>query len=184
LEREKELTGKGVAYCATCDAMFYKDQVVAVAGGGNSAMTSALHLANICEKVYMLVRSELKGDAIWIEQVKNNPKIEIIYQAGVKQLLGEGKLSGIDLGDRQLAVTGLFIEVGSIPDTSWLPDLGLDINERGYIKVDDAKQTNVAGLFAAGDITTGSAGLNQIITACAEGAVAANTAFQYIQKGL
>ncbi len=182
LEREARLVGKGVAYCATCDAMFYKDKVVAVVGGGNSAMTAALHLANLCSKVYLLVRSELKGDMVWAEQVKNNPRIEILYQVEVKKLIGEEKLSGIDLGDKQLEISGLFIEIGSIPNTSWLSDLSLEFDNHGAIKIDSRQQTSIPGILAAGDITTGSGGIHQIITACGEGAVAATAAFQYIKQ--
>jgi len=183
LAREAELTGKGVAYCATCDAMFYKDKVTAVVGGGNSAMTAALQLAEFCQKVYLLVRKDqLKGETVWAEQVAKNEKIEIIFNTEVKELMGEDKLTGVKLNDRELELAGLFIEVGSIPDSEWLADLQVELNERGYIKVDDLKQTNIPGFLAAGDITTGSGGVHQIVTACAEGAVAANTVFQYIKK--
>jgi len=188
LPDENRFVGHGISYCATCDAMFYKNKTVAVAGSGNSALTAALHLAEVAEKVYLIVRSDrFKGEAVWVDSVKNNPKIEVIFNTSIVGLAGVEKLETIKLSQMYndsdvLSVSGLFVEVGSKPDLSWFNGLNLDLNEAGYIKVSADQSTNQAGVWAAGDITDASGGLRQIITACAEGAVAAAGIFQYLQQ--
>ncbi len=188
LPGENRLVGKGVSYCATCDGMFYRDRVVAVIGGSDSATTSALYLAEVAKKVYQIYRrGQLRGDPTWIEQAVKHPKIEIIYNTNVVSLLGEEKLEKIKLdqpyqGKKEIAVDGIFIEIGSEPDTSLFQPLGIATDKKGYIKVGPDQATNIAGLWAAGDITTGSNYFRQIITACAEGAVAAESIFKYQQR--
>lgn len=188
LPREKELLGKGVSYCATCDAMFFKNKDVAVIGGGNSAMTAALYLAEVANKVYQIIRgTELKGEMIWQEQLKSNPKVELIFENNVGELLGEGKLEAIKLnqeyqGQSELRIDGLFVEVGSIPNTALFESLGAQKNEAGYLIIDGAQKTSVPGLWAAGDLTSGSNHLHQIITACSEGSIAAGDIFNYLKS--
>lgn len=183
---EEKYLGRGLAYCATCDAMFFRDKIVAVVGGGNSAMTAALYLAEVAQKVYLLVKGdELNGEMVWVEQTEKNPKIEIKYQSEVLKLKGENKLEGLDLKVKEeiqdLVLDGLFIEIGTQPDPLLIEQLGLE-TDRGYIKVDIAQKTNVPGVWAAGDITTNSNSVRQVITACSEGAVAAQDIFTGLQK--
>ncbi len=186
LPGEDKLLGKGVSYCATCDAMFYKGKRVAVIGGSNSANTAALYLAEVAEKVFQIYRGEqLRGETVWVEQVQANDKIEVIYQTQVTALLGEEKLTGIKLdrpyqGKQELAVDGLFVEIGSEPDITLAKQLKLSLDEYNYIKVQPDQATNIKGVWAAGDVTNASNNLRQIVTACAEGAIAAESIFKYL----
>ncbi len=186
LPGEDKLLGKGVSYCATCDAMFYKGKRVAVIGGSNSANTAALYLAEVAEKVFQIYRGEqLRGETVWVEQVQANDKIEVIYQTQVTALLGEEKLTGIKLdrpyqGKQELAVDGLFVEIGSEPDITLAKQLKLSLDKYNYIKVQPDQATNIKGVWAAGDVTNASNNLRQIVTACAEGAIAAESIFKYL----
>jgi thioredoxin reductase (NADPH) len=188
LENEGKFLGHGLSYCSTCDAMFFKNQIVAVVGSGNSALTASLHLAEIAEKVYLVVRHDvLKGETTWADQVRSNKKIEILFNTNVVSLQGAEKLTGIKLdkeysGSDTLPTTGLFVEIGSTPDTAWLQNLDLEYDKFGYIKVNGDQSTSQDGVYAAGDITTGSNQLRQIITACAEGSVAATSIFRKIKE--
>lgn len=189
LEEEIKYLGKGVAYCATCDAMFFKEKIVGVVGSGNSALTAALYLAEIAQKIYLIVRGDsLKGEVAWIDQVKNNSKIEVIYNSTVSKLQGEEKLELIELKNTKdeteilnLDLAGLFIEIGTEPDSLLLEQLSLDL-DRGYVVVDKEQKTNISGVWAAGDITTNSASFRQVITSCSEGAVASYSIFSHLQK--
>jgi len=188
LPKEKELSGKGVSYCATCEAPFFKDKVVGVIGGGNSAHTAVLQLSAIAKEVYQIYRgTEFKGDRVWIEQNSKNPKIKILFETNVVELLGEGKLEGVKL-DREyqasdsLRLDGLFIEIGSEPDTTLAEGLGLEVSEKGLIKVTPDQTTSVSGVFAAGDVTDASNSFRQIVTASAEGSIAADSAYKYLAK--
>lgn len=187
LPKEDNFLGKGISYCATCDAMFYKDKVVAVIGGGDSANTASLYLAEVATKVYQIYRGEkLKGEPAWVDQIKINPKIEVIYNTNVVELLGEDKLSAIKIknGDEEktLDVDGLFVEIGSQPETSLIDSLGLKTDAGKYIEVSASQETSRRGIWAAGDITTGSDNFRQIITACSEGAIAAQSIFKRLQS--
>lgn len=188
LSEESRFVGHGLSYCATCDAMFYKDKTAAVIGAGNSAMTAALYLAEVANKVYIVARgSELRGEVVWMDQVKNNPKIEVIGNTSVVGLAGENKLETIKLsqpynGNDILAVDGLFVEIGSAPDTAWLGNLELKAEASGYLIVQPDHSTSQPGIWAAGDITNGSNGLRQVVTACAEGAIAAGAIFKHLQQ--
>ncbi|PIP34527.1 hypothetical protein COX68_00190 [Candidatus Falkowbacteria bacterium CG_4_10_14_0_2_um_filter_41_15] len=188
LPDENRFVGHGISYCATCDAMFYKNKTVAVIGSGNSALTAALYLAEMAEKVYLVIRGDhFKGEIVWVDSIQNNPKIEVIFNTSVIGLAGVERLETIKLSQAHnnsdiLSVSGLFVEVGSQPDVSWFSNLSPELNPAGYIKVSADQATSQAGVWAAGDITTASNGLRQIVTACAEGAVAAAGIFQYLQK--
>jgi len=185
--REQELTGRGVSYCATCDAMFYRGKTVAVAGGSDAALTAALYLSEIAEKVYLIYRgTELRGDPTWAEQVRNSAKVEIIYSANIIELLGTNKLEGVKL-DRlynkgsELAVGGLFVEIGTEPRLDAYQGFDLALDGEGYLKVGKDQSTGQPGVWAAGDITDGSNGFRQIITAASEGAIAAESIFKYLK---
>jgi|AntAceMinimDraft_4_1070372.scaffolds.fasta_scaffold20726_1 thioredoxin reductase (NADPH) len=189
LAGEKEFLGKGVSYCATCDAIFFKDKIVAVVGGSDSANTASLYLAEVAKKVYQIYRKdELRGEAAWVEKIKYNEKIELVYNTEVVGLAGDGKLEKIILdkpykGEQEIIVDGLFIEIGTIPQGDLVGKLPtIEMNDKHYIKVGQDQATSQAGIWAAGDITTGSNNFHQIITACSEGAVAVESIFKFLQN--
>jgi thioredoxin reductase (NADPH) len=188
LAEEKKFLGRGLSYCATCDAPFYKGQRVAVIGGGDSANTASLYLANIAEKVYQIHRRpQLTGERAWVNQVISNPKIEIIYEREVISLEGEKDLQAIILnqphkGEKRIPLEGIFIEIGSVPRQELIQQLKIETNPQGYIKVKTDQSTSQEHVWAAGDITDGSNNLRQIVTACSEGAIAAYSIFQDRQK--
>ncbi len=188
---EKELTGKGVSYCAICDSPFYKNKIVAVAGGGNSALDAAEVLSKIAKKVYLIHRrEEFRGFEILIDEVKNKNNVEFILNSEVKEIIGtsigsaQAKLEKIKVfnnktkQESELAVDGLFIEIGRIAQTDLVADL-VKRDERNQIIVDEKCQTNLAGMFAAGDVTPVE--FKQITIACGQGTIAALAAYQYIQ---
>lgn len=184
---EKEFVGRGVSYCATCDAFFFKDKTVCVIGGSDSAAMAALALAQFAKKVYIIYRrSELRCEPVWKEKIEKNEKIEVIYNTNVIEIMGNERVEAIKLdnpyqGSDTLEVDGVFIEIGFTPGTSLVSEIGVELDESGYIKINPDCSTNVEGVFAAGDITNGSAGLRQIVTAVAEGAIAVYSAFRYLK---
>lgn len=179
---EEKYQGKGVSYCTTCDSAFFKDKIVAVIGGANSAAVGALHLAAFAQKVYIIYRRKpLRADPVWIERVKKNKKIEVVYDTNVTKILGDGvKVTGVewDKDKKGLEVDGVFIEAGGVPGTTLVKPLEVKLDENGFIKVDLKMATNIPGLFAAGDITSSGALLQQIATACAQGAMAATSVYR------
>lgn len=185
---EKEFAGKGISYCATCDGFFYKGKTVAVIGGNDSAAAAAVYLADIAQKVYLVYRKgELRAEKCWVESVKKNPKIEIIYNANVKEIKGKDKVGEIILdvsyqNSFTLKVDGVFVEIGFDPNTDLAKNLGVKLDNEGYIKIDAEGKTAEEGVWAAGDITTGSNKFKQIITAAAEGAIAANSIQKYLKE--
>jgi len=188
LSDEDKFVGHGISYCATCDAMFYRDKIVAVVGGSDSANTAALYLAEIAKKVYQIYRRDkLRGETLWIEQVLKNSKIEVIYNTQVKGLKGFEKLEKIILDQpyqdkQELAIDGLFIEIGVLPQKYLIDNLNLETNDQGYVKVSEDQKTNQSGIWSAGDITTASNNFHQIITACSEGAIAVESIFKFLQQ--
>jgi len=179
---EDKFLGNGISYCATCDASFFKNKIVAVVGGSNSALTAALLLAEYAKKVYIIYRkgSFFRAEPAWIKQVNENKKIEIILNANVKEIYGKEKPNGIKLDTSQdLKLDGVFIEIGSVPDEKFSKKLGLK-TEKGYIVVNKKQETSIKGIYAAGDITNNN--LKQVITACGEGAIAATSAYEEIKK--
>jgi len=185
---ETEFTGKGVSYCATCDATFFKDKIVAIVGGGDAGATASLQLADLAKKVYWLYR-EQKPAAMpsWQEQVRKNPKVEEINKTNVKKIKGNVSVEKIILdrdynGKKELMVQGLFVQIGAVPSVDLAKDLRVKLNEYGYIKVDEAQKTNTDGVYAAGDVTSASNRFKQIITACSEGAIAAHSVYEYLKK--
>jgi len=179
---EEKYIGKGLTYCATCDGPFYKDKVVAVVGGSDAANTTSLYLSQIASEVIQIYRKDkLRGDPTWSHQVINNPKIKVIYNKNIKDLEGTEKLEFVILDDgTKIKVNGLFVEIGSVPNTTLIENLNIATDKNGYIIVDQAQKTNIEGAWAAGDITTGSNSFRQIITACSEGAIAAEDIFRYL----
>jgi thioredoxin reductase (NADPH) len=174
VDREEELTGKGISYCATCDGGFYKGKVVGVVGGSDAAVTSALLLADLADKVYLLYRKEeLRAEKAWVDLAKANKKIEILYKTEVVELLGTEKLDAIKLNtEKIISLNGLFIEIGSVPNTELLSRLNVSLDDNKFIIVNKEQKTNVSGIFASGDATNAS-DLKQVITSASQGAIAA-----------
>jgi thioredoxin reductase (NADPH) len=186
---EREFLGKGVSYCPTCDGPFFKGKIVAVIGGADSAVMAAIHLSEFAQQVYLIYRREkLRAEPIWTERVQQNKKVQIIYQTNVLEIQGRNKVEKMILdqpwqGKSELAVDGVFIEIGSVPNVALIKDLGIVSDKDGFINIKEDGSTSVAGIFAAGDVTTGSNKLRQVITAVAEGAIAAKSAYEYLRKG-
>ena len=184
---EEEFKGKGVSYCPTCDAPFFKDKTVAVIGGANSAASAAQLLSEYAEKVYIIYRGEkMKVDPAYEENLAKNEKIEIMYQTNVKEILGDKTVTKIKLdkahnGSDELAVQGVFIEIGSEPGVELANQLVVTVDEQGFVIVGSDQSTNVPGVWAAGDATTGSNKMRQILTAAAEGAIAAGAVYKKLQ---
>ena len=185
IEREKELTGKGVSYCATCDGAFYKNKDVAVVGGGNVAVEDALYLSNIVNKVYIILRNEtFKADDASVSDLKKKENVEIIYNSNVTKMVGENKLESIIIKDKngtdkELNISGLFIAIGRIPENENFKNL-INLDDYGYIIAGEDCHTNVDGIFVAGDNRTKE--LRQLVTATSDGAIAASEATKYVNK--
>jgi len=180
---EDKFLGKGISYCATCDAPFFKDKVVAVMGGGNAAITAALLLSNYAKKIYIIYRKNefFRAEPAWIRQIKENKKIKPIFNSNIIEIYGDNTVKGIKLDTKKdLKVDGVFVEIGSIPDEKISKQLKLK-TEENYIVVNKKQETNIKGVFAAGDITNNP--LKQVITACGEGAIAATSAYEEIRRG-
>ena len=179
LANEEPLTGRGIHYCAHCDGMFYRDKVVALVGGGNSAAAEALHLSRVAKKVILIHRRDtLRATKIYHEPLMAQDNIEFRWNSAVSELLGEDRLSGIRVRDlrsgdeEDLEVSALFVSIGRKPSTDLFADQ-LEL-EDGYIRADESTKTSIPGVYAVGDIRTKA--LRQIITAAADGANAAHAA--------
>ena len=184
---EKEYLGKGVSYCTTCDAPFFKGKTVVLVGGSDSAVSGAIHAAEFAEKVYLIYRGEqLRAEPVWIEDALKNPKIEILYKTNVIKINGEGKVTGVELdqdyqGKKELAVDGVFVEIGGVPGSSLVAALGVEVDQANYIKVNDDMSTNIPGFFSAGDLTDKAQVLVQMTTACAQGAIASASVYKFLK---
>lgn len=186
IDREEQLTGKGVAYCAACDGMFYRGKTVAVVGGGNSAAADAMLLSRICEKVILIHRRDsLRATKIYHDPLMKAENIEFRWNSTVHRLLGGERLSGLELRDvetgelSELRADGVFISVGRSPETGLFRGQ-LELDGGGYIAADESTRTSLPGVFAVGDVRTKA--LRQVITAAADGAVAAHYAEQYLAE--
>ncbi|MCD6405805.1 MAG: FAD-dependent oxidoreductase [Planctomycetes bacterium] len=181
---EKEFAGKGVSYCATCDAFFFRGRTVAVVGGSDSAAAAAVLLSNMARKVYVIYRRErLRAEPIRVERLENTPNVEIITNATIDKIVGSDTVTQVALtGGGNLPVDGVFVEIGFDPSTKISKQLGVDLDESGFIRVDEACRTSVAGVYAAGDVTTGANRMRQLVTAAAEGAIAAESAYEDIKQ--
>jgi len=184
---EDKFLGRGVSTCATCDANFFKGKVVAVIGGGNSALEAAELLAEFATKVYLVHRrEEFRADEITVEKVKNMDKVEIITNHVPTEVIGEMFVKGLKIKDvnsdeeRVLDVDGIFVEIGYELKTDWLKDL-VKLNEIGEIVIDDRCRTSHPGIFAAGDVTT--VPYKQTVISAGEGAKAGLEAYAYIKGG-
>ena len=170
----------GISYCAVCDGPLYKNKDVAVLGGGNSALEEVLYLTNVTSKVYLIHRrNEFRGDKKVIEQIENNPKIILKLSLTIEELIGDKSLEQIKLNNGEVInVSALFPYIGQIPNTQFLSFTNL-CNENGYIIVNNNMDTNVPGLFAAGDVTNQK--LKQVVTATSDGAIAATSVIEYLR---
>ncbi len=176
VQGEEKFLGKGVSYCYTCDAPFFKDKTVAIVGGSDSAAKAALLLADYAKKVYIIYRKEnLRCEPHYLEKIKNK-NIEILNNTEIKEIKGTDFVESVTLTNSKLKLDGVFIEIGTIPATNLAKKLNIELDENNYIKVNNKQETNIKGVYAAGDITNQL--LKQIITAAAQGAIAANSIFQ------
>lgn len=183
---EDEFLGKGVSYCTTCDGYFFKDKVVAIVGGGNSAVEGANDLAQVASKVHLIYRGDIEADPAYIDLMRKNPKIievpltnvtEIKGDTGVRELILDRPFNGLN----SLKVEGVFIEIGYIPSNDLAFKMGLTMNQYGYVMVDRGMGTNIKGIFVAGDLNNASNNFHQQVTAAAEGSIAAQSAYRYIK---
>ena len=184
LDRELELGGRGISYCATCDGGFFRNKVVAVVGGGDTAVEDALHLSRIAEKVYLISRSDnLKANKVAQEKLFKTSNVEILWDSAVTNLHGENKLESIEVKNKknndifELKMDGLFVAIGSTPSTELVKNL-VELDKNGYIIADESCKTNIDGIFAIGDIRTKS--VRQVLTAAADGAVSIYEAEKYL----
>ena len=186
LPNEDKLIGKGVSYCSTCDGIFFKDKKVAITGGGNNAIDDALYLSDIANKVYLIYRQkDFKIDSLNLEKLKERNNVEFILNSNITELIGNEKLENIVVKDNdtsienRLDIEGIFIAIGHIPVSSMCKNL-VKTNELGYIIADENCNTNIEGIFAAGDIRIKA--VRQLTTACGDGTVAAINACKYLNK--
>lgn len=185
IENEDKFIGKGISYCATCDGAFYKGKDVAVVGGGNTAIEEALYLSNIVNKVYIIHRrNEFRADKSEIDKLNCKNNIEIIYNNKINKIIGDKKLSEIEIINNDnkkstIKIDGLFIAIGRIPENNSYINL-INLDENGYIISNENCNTNIDGIFVAGDNRTKK--LRQLVTATSDGAIAANEAIYYLKK--
>lgn len=185
---EEEFSGRGVTYCATCDAFFYKGKDVAVIGGGDSAVEGAAIAAQVARTVYLIHRrKELRAEPYWTDRLKERTNVAMVLENQLKEIAGDSKVRSIMLdkpfrGSNTLTIDGVFIEIGATPSVELARQAGAEIDARGYLKVRPDQATNVPGLFGAGDVTNASNYFAQFATAAGEGAVAANSVFNYLSS--
>lgn len=186
IKGESDLIGMGVHYCAHCDGRFYKDKIVAVIGGGNSAVADALYLSRLAKKVYLVHRRDsLRATKIYHEPLKNAPNVEFVWNSVVKEFDHNGSMEGVIVEnvitkeEAKIFCDGVFVSIGRKPATDFL--IGhVELDGNGYIIANENCKTNVDGVFVAGDVRTKE--LRQIITAASDGAVAADTAEKYLTE--
>ncbi len=182
--REQELTGRGVSYCATCDGNFFRKRDVAVVGGGNTALEDALYLAELANKVYLIHRRDsFRGEEATVARLREKENVEFVYNSNVTALLGDKRLSGIEVTDkrsgevRSIELKGLFVAVGRIPENEGFREL-IELDAAGYAVAGENCHTRIPGVFVAGDNRTKE--VRQLVTAAADGAVAATEAVKYL----
>lgn len=186
VEGEKEFAGKGVSYCATCDGNLFKGKDVAIIGGGNTALVEALYLSNICNKVYLIHRRDkFRGENHLVESVKKRDNIKILYSFVPQKINGDVKVRTLTVKNKEtkeikdIDISAVFVAIGFEPDNEIFADV-ISVDNKGYIIAGEDCKTNVKGIYAAGDTRTKQ--LRQIITAAADGAVAATEAANYINS--
>ena len=186
LNNEDKLLGKGISYCATCDGTFYKDKIVTITGGGNSAIDDALYLSNIVKKLYVIYRKkDFRIESVNLDRLKKKDNVEFILDTNITDIKGDEKLESITIKnnetneEKELKVDGLFIAIGHIPVSDMCNNL-VKTNESGYIIANEDCTTEVDGIFVAGDIRIKD--IRQLTTACSDGTVAALNACKYLSK--
>ena len=186
LPNEQALVGKGVHYCAHCDGRFYKGKTVAVVGGGNSAVSDALYLSRVTEKVYLIHRRDtLRATKIYHEPLMKAENVEFIRDSAVTEILSDGRVTGVrvrnlkDGTEREVAISGLFVSIGRKPATDFLNG-ALELDSYGYIVANETTRTSFPGVFAVGDVRTKA--LRQVVTAVADGATAIHYAEEYLNE--
>ena len=186
IDREKELIGAGVSYCATCDGAFFRGKDVAVVGGGNTALEDAQFLSNYCNKVYVIHRRDsFRGEIKHVEALKSKPNVKFILDSNVTKLIGEERLEAIEVGNkktgdkREISVAGVFVAIGQMPDNEAFDEL-IATDDYGYIEAGEDCKTGTEGIYVAGDCRTKT--VRQLTTAAADGAVAALAACEYLQS--
>jgi len=182
---EEEFTGKGVHFCALCDGFFYKGKTIAVIGGSDSAAKEALLLTQWANKVYVIARTTLHPEPVNAERIKASDKIEVINGTTLREVFGEKKVTGVVLdkpytGSNRLALDGIFVEIGRTANSDLAKSLGVELNQKGEIKITRDSSTNVIGIYAAGDVTDTK--FKQAITGSAEGVHAAYSAYEFLNK--
>ena len=185
IENEENYLGKGISYCATCDGALFKDKIVAVVGGGNTALEEALYLSNITKKVYLIHRrEEFKASINIINKLQEKENVIFLTNRTITKLIGKESLEEIELTDNnnnkeKIKIDGLFIAIGKIPESNIFKDL-INIDEEGYINSGEDCKTNIDGIFVAGDIRKKN--LRQLVTATSDGAVSATAAINYLNN--
>lgn len=186
LQDEEKYVGKGISYCAVCDGAFFKNKDVVVIGGGNSALEESLYLTQFVNKIYIVIRRDVfRADKIIQDKILNNDKIEIITKHVPKAIIGDDLVKGIILEnvdtkqEMRLDVEGIFPYIGSVPNTNFIKDI-VKLNPQGYIITNEKMETNVAGIYGVGDVIDKQ--LRQVVTACSDGAIAAQMAYHFINK--
>jgi thioredoxin reductase (NADPH) len=192
VEGARELKGKGVSYCATCDGFFFQGKKIIEVGAGDSGLTEALYLTRFAESVQIVVRhpeddpNALRASSNMLKQrARENEKIRFLWNTVVEKILGDQRVSGVVLRDlgtgktEQLEIDGVFANIGHIPDTDFVRDL-VELNDRSYIVTDDHLRTNLPGIFAAGDVCSNSSRYAQAVVAAADGAIAGMEAEKYL----
>lgn len=184
LPNEKDFIGNGISFCTVCDGAFYKDKVVAVVGGANSAVINAISLSEMCSKVYLIVRSSfLKGDKKRIDELSKIKNVEILYNSKVKFINGRDEVESIDVECsgtiKNIKVSGIFLAIGQIPTTNFIKE-GIELTDQNYIKSDENCATSAAGIFVAGDVRDKK--IRQLTTAVSDGTVAALNAIGYLNN--
>lgn len=184
LPKEEEFIGNGISFCTICDGPFHKGKDVAVVGGGNSAIVSALSLADICKRVYLIVRKDaLKGSLMQLEELKNKSNVVIYYKATIKELMGEDELEKIKVlvEDKEviLEISALFLAIGQIPATEFLANI-VELSSDNYINANEDCLTNLEGIYVAGDVRNKK--IRQLTTAVNDGTIAALNCLEYLKK--
>lgn len=180
VENEDKFLGRGISYCATCDGNLYKDKTVCVVGGGNSALESALYLSNLCKKVYILVRKDkFIGNKSLIDEVNEKENIYIKFMTNIISVEGNDVVTGVKTNNGEIKLDGIFINIGYEPSINIVKDLNIKL-DKNYIVVDEHMETNIKGIYAAGDIIKKD--LYQLVTAVSEGAIAATNVYKSIKK--
>ena len=184
IKGEENFLGKGVSYCATCDAFFFKEKTVGIVGGSDAAATAALLLSQFAKQVYIIYRGDkLRAEPYWVDIIEKDSKIKIITNANVLRINGDNFVKSVDLDTGEnIALDGVFIEIGSVPTASLTKKLGIELDDKGYIKVDASMKTNIETAYAAGDVSNAFNQMKQLVTAVTGGAIAAETAYKYIKQ--